>query len=105
MGYYLEVPQPKNKAVQILALFPGSFRIPHPKLISDLSKEVYVCVVENPGLPFDAAALIYDLRELQIKGWPGETRKRDWLCIPTAEVLKAQPEFQKYLPVISEEKK
>lgn len=72
MSYYIEVPEDKNKAVQLEKIY-GAFRMSGPpKSISEIPKTfALVCVVENPD--FDAAAYCHSDSELSRFTQPAPT--------------------------------
>lgn len=61
MGYYIQVPDNLNKAMQLVNIHNAEI-IPCPESFSDVPDNLgLVCVVENPG--FDAAAYCYSQSE------------------------------------------
>ncbi len=64
MGYYIEVPDNKNKAQQLVDLY-GAERIDMlPDSLAELPEDkALICVVQNPM--YDAAALAYSDREMR----------------------------------------
>ena len=62
MGYYIEVPENKGKAQQIVELYGGRIVL-SPPLFEDIAPdEAIICVVDNG--PFEAAAFCYNQDEL-----------------------------------------
>ena len=95
MGYYIEVPRNKQKALQIMALHGAKFTIIPPKSLSELAEnEGLVCVVENG--PFDAAGYCYDDDELEAFNDPRDHRPKTWLTMDKklAEKLSGYKEIR-----------
>ncbi len=79
MGAYIEVPQHKNKAQQILDIHGGEDVSGAVPALSDIPRDkALICVAEN-GL-FDVAAWVYDRREFAEFQYPDGRPKR-WLLI------------------------
>ncbi len=81
MGYYIEVPEKKGKAQQILDLFGGRI-LPEAPVFGDAgTNEAIICVVDNDS--FEAAGFCYNPRELQYFKEPdrGQQRPRTWLIM------------------------
>jgi len=78
LGYYIEVPQHKGKAQQIVELYGGR-RVSRPQSYQDLAPdEAIICVVDN-GL-FEAAAFCYNEDEFNVFAFP-DGRSRAWVVI------------------------
>ena len=85
MGYYIEVPQNKGKAQQIVELY-GAKIIPKPLGYWQADpKEAFICVVDN-GL-FEAAAFIFNEKEMADFKYP-DGRPRTWLIMDRRKVCK-----------------
>lgn len=92
MGYYIETPEPTDKASQIQALYGA---VPSgPTLPSD-PQTTLLCVVSNPL--FDAVAIIYNQQELDDFNDPSDWRPRQWFTLPTAKVLEENPSAARVL--------
>ena len=81
MGYYIEVPEDKGKAQQILDLFGGRILPEAPAFEDAGANEAIICVVDNGS--FEAAAFCYNPDELRVFKEPdqGQQRPRTWLII------------------------
>jgi len=96
VGYYLEVPEFKKKADQLVRLHKATKISGPPYSISELpEKSVLVCVVENPS--FDAAAVCYSDSELRDFNDPTDSRRKTWLLMDLDEVLKMNPRLSNVL--------
>ena len=79
MGIYIETPDYKNKAQQLIAFY-GAEDIPKPGGISKVPKDKFlVPVVSNPQ--WDAAAVVYNAYEMRRLDQPHDTRPRKWLLM------------------------
>ncbi len=78
MGYYIEVPQAKNKAAQLVSIYKATI-IPCPISFEDIPRDkALICVVNNQM--FEAAGYCYSPSELQeFKRLDG--RPRQWLLM------------------------
>lgn len=77
MGYYIQTKANVLKAKQLCAEHNAE-NIPQPATLAEVPEDkALICVVQNG--PFDAAALIYDSRELADFSDPDDDRPRDWL--------------------------
>lgn len=88
MGYYIEVPENKGKARQIIELYGGRI-LPYAPTHEDArADEAIICVVDN-GL-FEAAGFAYDKAELESFKRPdhGYQRPRTWLIIDRKKAIK-----------------
>ncbi len=62
MGFYVEVPENKNKAQQLADLYGATILPQQPKTFEDVPEGLaLICVVDNG--PFEAAALCYSNEE------------------------------------------
>jgi len=78
MGFYIQVPQHKGKAQQIVELYEGRI-IPCPNRFEDIPpNKAIICVVDN-GL-FEAAAFCYNQDEFRVFSAP-DRRPIDWVVI------------------------
>ncbi len=78
MGYYVEVPQNKDKVNKIIELFGGE-RVNKPKKFSDIAEDkALLCVVDNG--PFEAAGFAYDEREFEAFSH-SDGRPREWMTM------------------------
>ncbi|KKL79331.1 hypothetical protein LCGC14_2015960 [marine sediment metagenome] len=60
------------------------------------SKEVFVCLVQNPG--FSAAAVVYDEREFkEFQPSSHDTRPRKWYVLRQGAVIGVCPEVESVL--------
>jgi hypothetical protein len=82
MGFYIQVPNNKNKAQQLCDIHGGTI-IEEPKTFNDIPLDKgLVCVVENGY--FDAAALCYNEKEFEEFRAPdgySVQRKRTWVLL------------------------
>lgn len=67
MGYYIEVPEHKGKAEQIIRLY-GARRVSYKEASVYMSTppphtEAVICIIDNG--PFEAAGFCYDLKEFR----------------------------------------
>ena len=86
MGYYLEVPEPLNKAEQLIKLYDAK-KIPRP-LFPVPEGEALVLVVKNEH--FEVAGYIFNKKEFLSANSDkvGPERKRTWLLIDKGKVIK-----------------
>lgn len=82
MGAYIEVPENKGKARQILDIYGGKdVSGERPLTFADIPPgDALICVVDN-GL-FEAAAWVYDRREFVEFSDTRDSRPKQWLLIP-----------------------
>ncbi len=63
MGYYIEVPENKGKAEQLVALHGATILKQRPATFEDIPEgQALICIMDNG--PFEAAALCYSSEEL-----------------------------------------
>ncbi len=75
MGYYIELPENKNKAVQLERIYGAVRLLEAPKSLAELpSDRALICVVENPM--FDAAAYCQSERDLAEFSRPDPTHEQ-----------------------------
>lgn len=92
MGYYIETPNPTNKAQQIKdrdGAVDATPAWPPP------AGMVLVCVVENG--PFDAAAIAFCEEEMDYFNSPGDFRKKHWLHLAKEKAIQRCPTARRYL--------
>lgn len=78
MGYYIQVPNNKQKTEQLIELY-GAEQITKVPIFEDLcSNKAIICIVDN-GL-FEAAALCYSKEELEEFKRP-DGRPRKWVLM------------------------
>jgi hypothetical protein len=95
MGYYIETPESKNKAGQLVNLHQAEFVLSPEKF--DLSgPDALICVVENGG--FDAAAIAFDEDERNaFLPSTHDRRPRTWLKLSKTKVLELCPQAKHVL--------
>jgi len=87
MGYYIEVPNVKGKAQQIIDIYGAELLERAPLSLSDIPpKKAVICVVDNG--PFEAAGFAFDDGELEVFKTSGPERPRDWLLMDRAKVCE-----------------
>lgn len=95
MGFYIEVAEAKQKAMQLKRDHNAQV-ILRPTLLNEIPKgKTLICVMEN-GL-FDAAGIIYSQEELEAFSEASTGRPRTWLLMDTEEVVKLKPHLADYL--------
>jgi len=88
VGYYIEVPEPINKASQLVVLHEA-VAIPPPRSFDAIpSDQALICVVEN-GM-FDAAGVCYDEKEFSAFNHP-DGRRKFWLLMNKEEAIRLCP--------------
>jgi hypothetical protein len=93
MGFYIEVPKPRQKAQQLVDVHNA--RIETGKFFDPTGERVGICVVENG--PFDAAGIAFNAREAEEFAYE-DGRPRTWLSMPREAVVKACPQVESLLP-------
>jgi hypothetical protein len=84
MGYYIEVPRNKEKAVYLIAEH-GAELTAQPAAFTDVPAHRALVVVVDNGL-FEAAGYAYDEREFQAFTQPGDHRPKQFLLMDKAKV-------------------
>jgi len=85
MGYYIEVPEDKNKAQQIVELYGGRI-VSRPPSFEDITpNEAIICVVDNG--PFEAAGFAYSQHELHVFT-SVDGRPRTWVIMDRKKACK-----------------
>lgn len=85
MGYYIEVPESKDKARQIVELYGGRI-VPSAPSFEDITPdEAIICVVDNG--PFEAAGFAYSQRELYVFS-ELDGRPRMWVIMDRKKVCE-----------------
>jgi hypothetical protein len=99
VGFYIEVPQDKGKAEQMIQLhgavsvFVGLDRRP-PRFDETPEGLTLLCVVENPG--FDAVGIVYDEHEYRVFADPTDARPKTWLLIPDEKARELCPRYARF---------
>lgn len=78
MGYYIEVPEKKGKAAQLVCLYGARIIGPAPVWCDIKPHEAVICVVDN-GL-FEAAGFAFDSQEFFYFKMP-DGRPKTWLIM------------------------
>lgn len=89
MGYYIEVPNKKGKAQQIVELYGGRILSDTPTFEDAKPDEAIICVLDN-GL-WEAAGFAYDKAELEAFTRPDmycKQRPRTWLIMERKKAIK-----------------
>lgn len=93
MGYYIEVPNNRNKAEQMRTLHNAQV-ILQPKMLTEIPKDkALICVVENGT--FDAAAIVFNQHELDDFIYDGTTRRKTWMLIDKQRAFRLCPRVEK----------
>jgi hypothetical protein len=79
MGYYVQTPANKNKALQIEALYGGK-RINKPIEFSEVPPDKALIVVVDNG-PFEAAGFAYNAEEFREFTDEDDTRPKEYLLL------------------------
>ena len=81
MGYYIQVPENKNKAQQLVDIHGAVILPQHPEAFEDTEGQALICVVDNG--PFEAAAFCYSRDEFIVFTRPdsGIQRPRTWVLM------------------------
>ncbi len=82
LGYYIEVPERKGKAEQIIVMYGGRILDEQPEWSDILGCDAIICVIDNG--PWEAAGFAYDEKELDRFAEPdsnGPQRRRTWLLM------------------------
>lgn len=90
MGYYIEVPNVKGKAQQVIDIHGAELLERAPLSLSDIPPDkAVICVVDNG--PFEAAGFCYNEKELQDFVAPDyfqPQRPRQWLLMDRSKACK-----------------
>lgn len=97
MGLYIETPNKKNKADQLLALYPEVRELKLP--FFDVTGNNFTIVVVENG-PFDAAAIAYDFDELR-RVTEKTGRPVRYLYAPRELILRLVPIAKDFLAPIT----
>lgn len=90
MGFYIQTPQPRGKAKQLIDLHAAVRLDIIPRNVSDCpSDKVIICVVENG--PFDAAGVVFSQAELAAFQSPEDPRLKHWLLLDRELLPDLQP--------------
>ena len=81
MGFYIQVPENKDKARQLVELYGAEIIPLRPTSLTDVpSDKALICVVDNGA--FEAAAYAFDEREFSDFCWtPQDPRPRTWVLM------------------------
>jgi hypothetical protein len=81
MGYYIQVPAPHDKALQLRDLHGAEILPGQPRSFQDVPDDkALICVVQNSM--FDAAALCYSEEEFEeFKDISHDPRPRTWVLV------------------------
>ena len=85
MGYYIQVPNNKGKAQQIVELYGGRIALSPPSFEDITPGEAIICVIDN-GL-FEAAGFAFDQDELIAFSYH-DGRPRDWVVMNRAKACE-----------------
>ncbi len=89
MGYYIEVPEKKEKAQQLVKLYGARILDKKPSFNEVAPNEAIICVLDNG--PWEAAGFAYDARELTVFATPdrlGYQRPRTWVIMNRATACR-----------------
>jgi hypothetical protein len=87
MGYYLELPSPLFKALQLIRDHGAKPWDPDEDMhVFSKDGPVLICVVENG--PFDAALICFDEQEYNRTTNPKDMRPRKYLTLPLEKVFE-----------------
>ena len=85
MGYYIEVPENKGKAQQLVDLHGARILDKKPTFHEVASDKAIICVLDNG--PFEAAGYAFSEMELEDFAFP-DGRPKTWLVMDKALTLK-----------------
>lgn len=91
MGLYLEAPSRTGKADWLIAN-AEAVEIQEPTTHNAIPGHSVVCVVNNPGMGFDAAGLAVDDYEVERFKSGLDGRPARWLAVPRAQVERLCPQ-------------
>lgn len=83
MGYYIELPSPKNKAEQIKKMY-GGLILPEKPEFSKVPPDKAVIVILDNG-SFEAAGYAYDEYEFNAFTEPDDKRKKEFVIMDKAK--------------------
>ena len=86
MGYYIEVPENKGKAQQIIDIHGAELLNKVPLSVNDVPEDKAIIVIVDNG-PFEAAAFAYNDMELREFARP-DRRTRQWLLMDRAKACE-----------------
>ena len=89
MGYYIQVPGNKNKALQLAGLYDGEILPTIPAWKEIPNGKVLVVVIDNG--PFEAAAIVYSSKELIECTRLEDRRPKQAVLLDRGMVLKLCP--------------
>lgn len=84
MGYYIEVPNNKGKAQQLVELHGARILGKKPSF-NDYPQEAVICVLDNGT--FEAAGYAFSERELEVFAFP-DMRPKTWLVMDRKKAHK-----------------
>lgn len=94
MGYYIQVPDNKGKAQQLVTIHGAEILPGQPASFGDVPEDkALICVVDNG--PFEAAALCYDEREFGAFAVPDEVSLPDVEQMPSGIKVNLQSSYQR----------
>ncbi len=99
MGFYLDLPHPFDKAMQLsrdhgakLCFDPDKHEFESPTGVPSRLQPVLICVVENQI--FDAALICFDKREYDRTRNPEDPRPKTYLTITLEKVFELCPRIK-----------
>ena len=92
MGYYIEVPQLKQKARQLQELHGGKV-VPMPQSFADVPTDKVLVIVVDNG-PFEAAAIVYSAEEFAAFTLPCDYRPRSAVLLDRDVAIRLNPQIE-----------
>ena len=89
MGYYIEVPESRFKAKQLVDLYGAELVLAPEKFVFE-GDNALICVIEN-GVMFDAAGVCYHPLERDDFLICDDGRPKTWLKMSKKKVLELNP--------------